>query len=1055
MHNTFERILTFVLFVCMLSGIHVVAQVRTLHGHVIDATFDEPLIGVTVRIDGTGNGVITDFDGNFIITAKNGDYVTMSYVGYKDIRFKVTPSVSLLFTMEQKSELINEVVVVGYGQQKKESVVGAITQTDGDELLKSGNVNSVSEALQGQMPGVTAISTSSKPGADQAQLLIRGKASWNSTAPLFLVDGVERNFNDVDVNEIDKVSVLKDASATAVYGVKGANGVILITTKRGGDKKAVINFSMNLGLKAPTAEFNWLKYNKTQRLYNEAAANDLLWDKTIPESTINAWDNAYQTGNVGPYSDYFPDINWYDTMTKDYGTSQKYNVNVQGGSKTLSYFLSMGYLNDGDIYDLHKQDDFDPRYYYKRYNWRSNFDFKLSKSTTVSVNIAGNMGYRNQPAYRMDSYSDNPLIVAQSNVFPIKYSDGKWGSDMLGGGNMDMKMNQLGQRQYKTFQGFYDFILDQKLNFITKGLSAKAKVSYTTSSSRSSSIVKSRVYNAADSEAEKNYQVRYYRTYDYTQPQVAEDGSISYPLLSESRLPNDQIEEDWPVGASYDNFSDYSRRLYYEASLNYNHHFGSHNVTGLLLFKREQVDANTDTDKVMQFTRYSEDWVGRVTYNWKERYLAEFNGAYTGSEKFAPNKRFGFFPSYSVGWRVTEEPWIKPYVKGWLSNMKIRYSYGKVGSDIGAPRFNYVTQFNSDGNVKFGRDQSVSYGPLYSESKLGYLNATWETAIKQNLGIEMTFIDHLYLTLDLFREKREDILMTRNTISPWMGVNLPSVNIGKTKNHGLEMVLTWQDRLSSGLGYHMTANFSASENRIVFKDDSKKLPDYMKLAGKAIGYQNRYLVTGNYGTMDDIFNGPMSNINGVSQNKLVPGDFAYVDYNGDGVISGLDNVVVNHVDYPTKTIGLNLGANYKGFAVSAMFYAALNVWKSDLSLYTWDFPLKTVKAQPDALDRWTPADADKTDIVRPSVHLDNTYNSLSSTYTYKNYSFLRLKNVEISYQFPKNWIKGLSLSRLQLYVNGTNLWTLTSVDDRRDPETSGANVYPIVKRYNFGARLTF
>lgn len=1055
MYNTLKRMSVLALFAFIFTCVSAIAQVRTLKGNVTDASLNAPMIGVTIMIEGSSHGTITDFDGNFVIKAKNGDVLVFSYVGYKTVKLKITPDVSLKVNMyEDDALMMEEVVVVGYGKQKKESVVGAITQTTGDDLIKSGSVNSVSEALQGQMPGVTAINGSSKPGEDQAELLIRGKGSWNNTSPLFLVDGVERDFNDVDINEIATMSVLKDASATAVYGVKGANGVILITTKRGSDKKPVVNFSMNIGVKRPTAEFDWLEYNQAQRLYNEAAANDLLWDKLVPNSTIAAWDNAYATGNVGPYNDYFPDVDWYGQMTEDYGLSQKYNVNVQGGTKKMSYFLSMGYLNDGDIYKIDKQDDFDPRYYYKRYNWRSNFDFKLTSTTKVSVNIAGKMGYQNQPAYRMDwGVTDNPLLSAPSNMFPIQYSDGEWGADIQGESNPKMKMNFLGQRQTKNFQGFYDFILDQKLDFITKGLSVKSKVSYTTNSSRRSSIVKSRIYGIGDSEAEKYYKVRYYREYDYSNPQYGEDGSVTYPLLTEKRLPNDQIEENLPVGASYDNFKSYGRKLYYEVALNYHRRFGSHNVSALALFKRERIDTNSGNN--MQFTRYSEDWVGRVTYNWKERYLAEVNAAYTGSEKFAPGKRFGFFPSYSVGWRVTEEPWLKPHVEGWLTNMKVRYSYGEVGSDMGAPRFNYITQFNTGGSAGFGMDQTVDYGPLYSEGKLGYENATWETAVKQNIGVEMTLFEHLSFTLDLFDEKRKDILMTRSTIAPWMGVGLPAVNIGKTKNHGFELTLGWNDRLESGLNYHVTANFAASENRIVFKDDSQKLPEYMKAAGKPIGFQKRYLVTGNYGTIDDIFNGPQSNINGVPQNKLVPGDFAYIDYNGDGVISDLDNVVVDKVNYPTKTIGLNLGADYKGFSLTAMFYAALDVWKNDLSLLTWDFPSSVIKAQPNAMNRWTPADADKVTPVRPAVHLENKYNSLSSTYLLKDYSYLRLKNVELSYQFPKKWIKPMAMSRLQVYVNGNNLWTWSKVDDRRDPETSSQSAYPIVKRYNFGARVTF
>jgi len=1049
MWKTIDRSLYLMLLVLLVTT-NALAQTRILRGHVVD-TDNQPMVGVYVMVKDAQTGVVTDSDGQFEIKVQPKSTLVFSFIGYKTKELVVNSSKRLIVKMTRDAQMMQEVVIVGYGQQKKESVVGAISQTKGESLLKTGGLNSISEALQGQMPGITAINTNSKPGEDVASLLIRGKASWNSTSPLYLVDGVERDFNDIDVNEIASVSVLKDASATAVYGVKGANGVILITTKRGSDQAPKINFSANVGFKRPTVEYNWLDYNESQQLYNEAAANDKLWDKLIPESTITAWNQAFATGNYGPYNDYFPNVDWYKTMTKNYGVSKTYNINVRGGTKKVSYFVSLGYVNDGDIYDLQKNDEFDPSYYYKRYNWRSNLDFKLTKSTKLSVNIAGKIGNINNPTYS-GTQRDNMLATSYSNLFPIKYSDGTYGADPLGGNNAYAFMNLFGQSQKKTFQGFYDVIFDQKLNFITKGLSFNAKLSYTSNSSRVSSIVKSKIYGTIDTRAATTYVIRAYREYDYSQPMVAEDGTISYPMISETLNP-ENLEEDLPVGVMSDHYSSYGRKLYYQAALNYKRSFKDHNVTALALFNRQEIDASSG--KNMEFTQYSEDWVGRVTYNYKSKYLAEVNAAYTGSEKFAPGKRFGFFPSYSVGWRVTQEPWFKSLVKGWMNNLKIRYSYGEVGSDRGAPRFNYITQFASSGSVSFGKDQPVTYSPLYKESRLGYRDATWETAIKQNLGIEMRLIDHLSLTLDLFSEKRNDILMSRRTIAPWMGISLPSVNIGKTKNHGLELMIKWDDQISNDLFYHLQYGFSTSENRIVFKDDPNKLPDYLKQAGKPIGYQTQYLATGNFGSLDDIYNTPHTAISKTNENTLIPGDLSYIDFNGDGIINGLDKVIVDHVSYPLTTMNFSMGFDYKGFSFSAMFYAALDVWQNDLGTFTWDFPSGIIKCQPNAYERWTTADANATSLVRPSLHLTNIYNELASTYTFKNYSFLRLKNVEISYSLPKHWIKHAALAKAQIYANGSNLWTLTNVDDRRDPETGNDKSYPIVKRYNIGVRLTF
>lgn len=1051
-----KYLLALLLIVCSVFTGY--AQQIIVKGQVWDEVLNEPLIGVNVSVKGTANGVITDVDGNFTIKALKNQVLIFSFIGYKDVEIVVKPNLNLSkVIMSESLQQIDEVVVVGYGQQKKASSVGAIATAKGEDLLRVGSVTSVSEALQGQMPGVTAINTSSKPGADAADLFIRGKATWGNASPLVLVDGMERNFNDVDVNEIQSISVLKDASATAVYGVKGANGVILLTTKRGSNKKPVVNFSANFGFKQPTTKLEWADYPTAMKMYNEAAANDGMWDKIIPESTIAAWQHAYETGNYGPYNDYFPQVDWWDEMVGNFGFQQKYNLNISGGTERMSYFASVGMLNDGDIYNTKKQAEFDPRFYYKRYNWRTNFDFKLTKSTLLSINIAGKMGYRNQPGYRNadngDSYIFNPFIQTPTNLFPVKYSDGEWGSDLQGDGNIVAQMNNQGQRSYKSFQGFYDFILKQDLDMITKGLSVKATVSYNTYSERESNIFRARIYGIDDSAASKNGIIRYYREYDYSNPIVNADGTIDYPMIREERFPDWQMEEERPIGASNDNFKNYGRKLYYEIALNYQRSFNDHNVTALAVFNRKITDSTSGS--TMAFSSYEEDWVGRVTYNWKERYLMEVNAAYTGSEKFAPGKRFGFFPSFSVGWRISEEPFMKKIQEEWLTNLKIRYSYGEVGSDKGAPRFNYIQLFESGGNVTFGKNQNVTYGPLYTEGKLAYHDATWETATKQNLGIEMTLWGKLNASIDLFKEDRTGILMSRNSSAPWMGTGLPSVNIGKTKNHGLELELGWNDKIGKSFTYFAKFNFSTSENRVVFKDDPNRLDDYLKAAGKPIGYNTKYIVSGNFSSIDDIFNYTQSGITNGPQNKLIPGDLIYMDYNGDGVINEKDMAPVDNLNYPLTTYGLTLGFTYKGFGVNALFYATTGVYKEQIGDFLWDFPKGNIKAQPDTQNRWTASNANATGIIRPSVHLVNDYNTQSNTYSYTDHSYLRLKNLEVNYAFPKSWIKSMHIASCQLYVNGNNLFTISKTDNRRDPETQNSQVYPIVKRYNVGVRLSF
>ncbi|MGM9766967.1 MAG: SusC/RagA family TonB-linked outer membrane protein [Candidatus Cryptobacteroides sp.] len=1033
----------------------IMAQEASRKGQVVDATTGEPLAGVGVLIKGTLTGSITDLDGFFTIRTKDNATLVISYMGYKETEVQVGGRSDLgRLAIKEDTELLEEVVVVGYGVQKKASSVGSITATKGEDLLKVANVNSISEAIQGQMPGVVSINSTSKPGADKATIFVRGKSTWGDASPLVLVDGIERDFNDVDVNEVESISVLKDASATAVYGVKGANGVILLTTKRGMDHKPEISFTSNFGFKQPSRSPQYSDYVTSMKQYNVAQANDANWGALVPESTIAAWENAFATGNYGPYNDVFPDVDWWDQLVRNVGYEQNYNINVRGGGKAMKYYVSFGYLHDGDIFKTEQQEEFDPSFSYRRYNWRSNFDFQITKSTKLQVNIAGKMGYQNQPAYRPgdaspDQYFFGAFLTAPSNEFPVKYSDGNWGDGQSQDQNIAYLIEEGGSRTVKTYQGFYDVKLDQKLDFITEGLSAQASLSYTNTSQWQTNIVTGKILGKNDLDAQRST-VRINRVYDYINPVYNEDGTITYNY-TESRYPDQNSPGSLPVGGSYDNFQSYVRNLYYELSLNYARKFGDHDVTALFLFNRKMNESSSST--IMDFPAYEEDWVGRITYNWKGRYLAEFNGAYTGSEKFAPGNRFGFFPSASVGWRLSDEPWMKKWTRGILNNFKIRYSFGMVGNDKGATRFNYIQVFEQAGNAELGKWVTSTYGPVYVEGKLAEPNATWETSTKQNLGIEIGLWNKLNITLDLFDEKRDGILMTRQTIPAWAssGISFPQVNLGKTKNHGLELDMNWNDKVGD-FHYYVKYNFATSENRVIYYDDPANLSDYLKTEGKSIGYVTKYLANGNFASLDDIFNSAQSTIASGKHNTLVPGDLYYIDYNADGVINSNDMAPVKNLNYPVTTMGLTLGGSWKGLGFSLLFYSALNVYKEAISAYLWDFPNGNIKAQPDVLESWT-AGTSASGPVRPTIHVNNGYNSVASTYSYSNHSYLRLKNVEISYELPKRLISKAKLTRLQFYVNANNLFTISDCDPRRDPEHGGQYIYPMVRRYDLGVRI--
>lgn len=1030
---------------------------RTIRGTVIDASNGEPVIGAYIS---TGpkdkNGAISDIDGNFTLNippkTKEGTIFTTVCVGYSDNQMTLEDLLSTKkILMEVKSELLEEIVVVGYGTQKKASSVGSISQTSGSDLMKTGNVNSVSEAMQGKLNGVISINSTGQPGDNAASIYIRGKSSWQNTSPLVLVDGIERDMNDVDFNEIESISVLKDASATAVYGVRGGNGVILLTTKRGTSEKPRVSFNMNVGLKSPTAKTSWEDYITSMKLYNEAAANEGNWGSLYSQATIDAWKNALETGNYGPYNDVFPQIDWAKEIIK-VGVSENYNVNINGKSDFMRYFASVGYQHDGSIYDIKKNDVYDPRAYYNRLNWRANFDFNLTRSTTFSINVAGKMGYRNSQFYS-DVYGK--LTLAPTNSFPIRYSDGYWGDATNQGANPIADITNGGQVMNKSFQGWYDVKLVQKFDFITKGLKAHLQVSYNSVASSRNRIRTGGVYGNSEF-SQMNAFPREWRTYDYSNPIYGEDGSVSYNYTSGF---HGNKYFNLPVGTDFDTISLLRRRLYYEAGIDWNRKFKGHEVSAMALFNRQKAESTGGS--VFSFPEYREDWVGRATYNWKERYLLEANVSYTGSEKFAPGKRFGLFPSFSAGWRITEEPWMKKARKV-LSNAKVRYSWGKVGTDAGASRFQYIQLYEQDGNVNFGKVENTAFGPMYKEGAIAQPDATWETSVKQNLGIELGFFKKLSVLVDLFDEQRSGILLAPRTTAAWVGVSLSAANLGKTKNHGIDLEVKWNDKIGSSFNYFVNFAFSTSENRVVYRNDPSNFLAYQKDAGKPINWQSRYLVAGNYETIDDIYNAAQGSF--IAASKVIPGDLAYIDFNADGIINNNDNVIVKNFNYPLTTYALTLGFDWKGLSFSAMFYSPQGVYKNYINCYLWDFPEGYTMTQPNATDRWTPATANTSGVKRPVIHLTNNQNNnTTSTYRFRDYSYVRLKNVEVSYTIPKKWRKAVMLSNCQVYASGNNLLTWWKGDKRIDPETSNsdgtvnesANIYPILRTYTIGLRFSF
>ncbi|GAB3416547.1 SusC/RagA family TonB-linked outer membrane protein [Niabella aquatica] len=973
--------------------------------------------GVVVTNASTQKKAVTNTNGLYEMQALPVDTLFFESISYHSASEVVWNREVIDVVLTIKDVNLEQVIVVGYGQQRKQSVVGAIAKVEGEALVQAGGVTNLSSALTGLAPGVTAIQVSGQPGSDQAQILIRGKATWGNTNPLILVDGIERDFNDVDPQEVENVSILKDASATAVFGVKGANGVILITTKRGRKGQVKISATTNWGVKMPTYKFRLLDHATAMELANEAQMNDKNWNYIFSGSYINKWRNKENPA-------YYPEIDWSKELLRKAGFSQQYNVNFAGGTDFVKYFTSLGYTRDGDIFKTEKQSEYDPAYRFTRYNYRSNLDFTITKTTTISTNFAGNIGVRQAPnTYQgrdaWDSWGAatqfKQMYTVPNYVFPVRYPNGQWGNNPANRwDNLVFNLNQQGNGIEKLSQMFSDLILKQDLGFITAGLSLQGKLSY------NSSIAYRRTIT-------KNVISYYYNGPLDTNPQVFPD----YESVNK------------PASFGGENLSNDYRNLYYELSGNYNRKFKKHNVGLMGLFFRRQDYNNT------QFTAYQESWVGRATYSFDNKYLFEFNGAYNGSEKFAPGLRFGFFPSYAVGWVISEERFIKNNLPV-INYLKARYSYGKVGSDIGAPRFTYTTDYSSGGTAPFGEASLTWYGPMYFEGAAANRNATWETSTKQNLGIELRLLHKLSFNAEFYEERRSGILMTRRTIPIWFGAGNPSANIGATKNHGYELEAAWDDKIGD-VSYGIKANYTFNENRVIFRDDPANVATYQKEAGKPIGWNSMLLQEGLYNSWDDIYNWTASSWN----SGLIPGDFKYVDYNGDGIIDAQDFVAKGKLSYPAHTYGLTLSAGYKGFAINAMFYGVSGI---DLAMpyeLLWEFPGNNAMAWPYSVNRWTPETAFTA--TRPSLHMTTTrtHNAQNSTFGFADASYWRLKTMELSYRFTSGFMNKLrNGAGLQMYFNGNNLLTWSSFDDRIDPESANSGAYPIVRRYNLGMRIS-
>ena len=1029
------------------------AQKIQVKGNLVDGT-GEPLIGATVKVKGNaGVGAVTDFDGNFIISVPSeNSTLVFTYVGMKTKEVKVGKKRELKLTLEDDNA-IGEVVVVGYGQQKKASVVGAITQTTGKVLERAGGVSDIGSALTGNLPGVITSSSSGMPGDEDPKIVIRGVSSWNSSDPLVLVDGIERPMSSVDIHSVQSISVLKDASATAVYGVKGANGVILITTKRGTEGKAKISASASSALKLVSKLPE--TYGSADALYyvNQAIKHELglspsSWGDIRSTDFINNYNAP--AGSIDPetgllMSERYPDVDWQKELFKDYAMSYNANVNIAGGTKAVKYYAAIDYQHEGDLFrEWENNRGYTSGYGFNRINVRSNLDFQLTKTTTLKANLSGSHGIRKSPyGLEKGSWAETQLwqaaYSAPHDTFLPQYSDGVWGyfpKDPQGSPNSVTNLALQGEQSTTTTRINTDFTLEQDLSFITKGLKASALVSWD-----NVFVEASRGINDLDHAAQ----------YKYIDPIT---GEVTYKQKPGGKNNFDFVETiAWKTDAGALNNNLTQRNLFYQAQLYWGRKFGQHDVTAMGVFNRSERATGS------QFTNYREDWAFRTTYNYADRYMLEYNGAYNGSEKFSKDNRFAFFNSGAIGWNVANEKWFKPvaetkvFGRNLVDILKLRYSYGEIGEDNVWERWLYQTTWAYGGKTHLDSTNpgNESIYTWYKEAKVGNPDIHWEKAIKQNFGIDYAFLGGLVAgSLEFFNEKRSDIMIAGSSRSVpfYFGASAPYMNKGRTKTTGYELEVRLKYDFANGIHAYANMNMTHAKNVVTEHDDPVMLPSYQKNVGYSIGQAKSYLDNGTAQSWDDVIAMTPHNTN---DNQKLPGQYIITDFNGDGVIDTNDSAPYGFTGTPQNTYNATIGIDYKGFSIYAQFYGVTNVSRY-VAFNSLPKPYLHTVFKEGA--HWSTSTPDGI----PSLRMNSTPSYYEGTRFLYDGSFCRLKNLEVAYTWNGGWIKSLGLSMLKVYVNGNNLFLWTDMPDDRESNFAGTGLasqgaYPTMKRINFGFKL--
>lgn len=1067
-----------------------VQQAKAVKGTVVDET-GEPVIGATVLVVGgsASQGTITDMDGNFSINVKPGQKLKITYIGYDEsivaakegmkVQMKTSGAVSL-----------NTVEVVAYGVQKKVTMTGAISSVKSDDLVRT-SVGSVNNVLGGQLSGVTTVQYSGEPGDDAAEIFVRGKATWGDSQPLIQVDGVERTMADIDPNEIESVTVLKDASATAVFGVRGANGVVLITTKRGSQGKAKISVSTSWTALSPTKMVEQASSLEYANFYNQMSENDYwqtanlavangkyasleayMAEKPFSKSFSDAIIQKFATGS-DPIR--FPNTRWADYIMKDVTLQQQHNLNISGGTDRVKYFISAGYYSqDGLFKEFGANYDFG--YQYHRFNYRSNLDLKATKTTTLSFNVAGNVSNADKPytgsgaaglikqIYYATPFSSPGIIDNKLVYCTTDYTDGLK-LPFIGGDGMGYYGKGFMQTNINKIQ--MDLVLDQKLDFITKGLSFKAKGSYN---------------SAYTISKQGNCQVASYNPL----VQYDEQGNVIYNADGTPYIVYRQNGND--TDPSYSASQGKARDWYLEGSFNYSRVFGKHTVNALMLYNQSKQYYYSGSSSYPDVPRSYVGLVGRVTYDYANRYMAEFNIGYNGSENFAPGRRFGTFPAGSIGWIISEEKFWKPISKI-ASFFKLRASWGLVGNDKTADkiRFMYLADpyiTGSYGLVNNMSDWADTYGYLFGNAQSGTVQGTssiagayesiknnpdigWEKAFKQDYGFDLYFFgDRFKTTFDYYREHRTDILVRDATVPSSIGFTMPYTNAGETKAWGWELSLGYNDKIGKNFRFWGKLNLSYNQNEIIEMKEEPQKNDYMLAKGHRIGARSMYKFWKYYegeqtkAEYEQTFGTPFPQ---QRITNLQPGDCVYVDLDGDGKIDPNDMTRDNgYTDDPEYMAGLTLGFNYKRLTFNMQLTGAWNVSRYITDVFRQPFYCSSNTTQGGLLsyhvnNTWTPGVYESQDALYPRATWANAeQNYENSDLWEKDAKYLRLKTVSLSYDFINPTFKKIGMNKCEVTLSGYNLLTFTPYK-WGDPETRASNApsYPLQRTYTISLNVGF